>query len=94
MDLIRPGAQPPIDLIPVLKYLPERWAPWKSKCRELRTEQMALYAWLRELCEKRVREGTKTGCFLEKVIEDREKLGLEDDMIAYGNLHPMAYYGH
>lgn len=32
-----PGVIPPIDLLPILKYVPARWAQWKTKCLALRT---------------------------------------------------------
>jgi hypothetical protein len=38
-----PGVYPPIDLIPVLKYLPERWAPWLAVCRRSKSEMAAFH---------------------------------------------------
>ncbi|KAJ6487800.1 cytochrome P450 [Mycena sanguinolenta] len=32
---------PPIDLVPALKYLPERWAPWSAACRRSKSELAA-----------------------------------------------------
>jgi len=29
------GATPPVDLLPFLKYIPERFAPWKAKMRQV-----------------------------------------------------------
>lgn len=41
--VLAPGAHPPVDLMPYLKYVPERWAPWKTLCKEIRKLQMGLY---------------------------------------------------
>ncbi|KAJ7336385.1 cytochrome P450 [Mycena albidolilacea] len=38
-----PGVYPPIDLVPVLKYLPERWAPWLAVCRRSKSEMAAFH---------------------------------------------------
>ncbi|KAK7055284.1 cytochrome P450 [Favolaschia claudopus] len=38
------GNFPPIDLIPVLKYLPERWAPWLAISRRSRAQTAALHS--------------------------------------------------
>jgi hypothetical protein len=63
---------PPVDLIPVLKYVPERWAPWKVICQEVKTLQRRLYFGLLEETETRLARGENTGCFMEDVLQRRE----------------------
>ncbi|KAJ7444580.1 cytochrome P450 [Mycena galericulata] len=41
--LLEPGATPPVDMIPLLKLIPERWAKWKRDSKRVRTLQRALY---------------------------------------------------
>ncbi|KAI0077958.1 cytochrome P450 [Panus rudis PR-1116 ss-1] len=81
--MLEPGAHAPIDLLPILQHVPERWAPWKTQAREIRGKQQRMYYGLRDLCAKRISEDRRTGCFLEEVIENKKKFGLDDEMIAY-----------
>lgn len=41
LHILLPGVYPPLDLVPALKYLPERWAPWLAACRRSRSETAA-----------------------------------------------------
>jgi hypothetical protein len=70
---------PPVDLLPILKYVPERWAPWKGICREARTLQRRLYFGLLEETEARLVRGESTGCFMEEVIQRQKDLGMSKD---------------
>ncbi|KAF9024651.1 cytochrome P450 [Hymenopellis radicata] len=40
---LAPGASPPVDMFPILKYLPEFLAPWKKEARALRRLQRHLF---------------------------------------------------
>ncbi|EJD48900.1 cytochrome P450, partial [Auricularia subglabra TFB-10046 SS5] len=80
---LEPGAHPPVDLIPILGKVPERWASWKTLCREVRRLQRKLYFGLLEECENRLKDGKHTGCFLEEVIERREEFGLTRELAGY-----------
>lgn len=79
-----PGAHPPIDLIPVLKYLPEKWgASWKGICREVKKMQRELYFGLLQEVEDVIKEkeDSGTGAFIEEVLKRREEFGLTREMI-------------
>jgi len=80
---LEPGAHPPVDLIPILKRVPERWASWKTLCKEVRRLQQKLYFSLLSECEERLKTGIPTGCFLEEVIERREEFGLTRELSGY-----------
>ncbi|KAK7681813.1 hypothetical protein QCA50_015160 [Cerrena zonata] len=80
--VIAPGTHPPIDLVPLLQYVPERWASWKTICKDLRKRQKGFYYRLLESCERRMNNGRNNGCFLEDVIINKETLGLTREMIA------------
>ncbi|KAJ7039818.1 cytochrome P450 [Mycena alexandri] len=51
-----PGVYPPIDLLPVLKYLPERWAPWRAACRRSNSEMAAFHLHFASAAEARSAE--------------------------------------
>jgi hypothetical protein len=77
---LAPGAHPPVDLLPALNYIPERWAPWKRACKEIRKRQRELYFGLYEECEERIVRGEENGCYMESVIEKREEFGMSREM--------------
>lgn len=77
------GAHPPIDLFPFLKYVPERWARWKTLCNQTRKLQRDLYFGLLDECEERLARGEENGCFMDEVIKGRERFGLDREMLAY-----------
>ncbi|KAF7340735.1 Cytochrome p450 [Mycena sanguinolenta] len=73
----------PVDLVPFLKYVPERWAPWKQLWRETRRLQRSLYFGFLEQAEQRIHRGLKNETFIEKILDRQEELGLNREMIAY-----------
>ena len=82
-EIIEPGATPPVDAFPVLKYLPEFLAPWKAKARAIRAEQRNLYLALHEETKLKVAIGQAQDCFIAKLMKDQEKNGLTEEEVAY-----------
>lgn len=82
-QLMEPGAHPPVDLLPFLKYVPERWAPWKQACKHVRSLQRNLYFGLLDDCENRLRKGEGNGCYMEEVIERQDALGLDHELLGF-----------
>ncbi|EIN04045.1 cytochrome P450 [Punctularia strigosozonata HHB-11173 SS5] len=84
-ELFDPGAHPPVDMIPVLKLVPERWAAWKSLVKRLRHLQRALYLRLVKHCENRVAngEGSEQEPFIDRVIRKEGEYGLTREMTTY-----------
>ncbi|KAI0793048.1 cytochrome P450 [Irpex lacteus] len=78
--LLFPGSFPPVDQIPWLKYVPERFAKWKQACREVRDLQRELYFGLLDEAEKRTVEN---GCFIETVLRRADEWGMDREMIGY-----------
>lgn len=76
----RTGALPPMDLIPILKHIPERFAPWKTQARLVRNLQRELYFGLHDEAEKRMADGHENGCFMEEVLAKREELGMDREL--------------
>uniref|UniRef100_A0A8H7XLF7 Uncharacterized protein n=1 Tax=Psilocybe cubensis TaxID=181762 RepID=A0A8H7XLF7_PSICU len=81
-NTISPEAAP-VDLIPILKYIPERFAPWKRLWKVTQAQQQALYYSLLEYTESKVRGGNGSGSFVETLLEKQAELKLSRDMIAY-----------
>lgn len=81
--ILEPGATPPLDLLPILQYIPEFLAPWKAGCREIRNRQQNLYFGLRDMCAKRMKDGRRNGCFLEDIIDLQEKWGIDSATVGY-----------
>ncbi|KAL4933416.1 cytochrome P450 [Aspergillus undulatus] len=86
--LLEPGAIPPVDGLTFLQYIPEFMAPWKQKAKQVRRDQSAIYFGLYNATKQRMRRGIRTGCFMEKLIDDQEKNNLDDEHTTYlgGNL--------
>ncbi len=79
---LAPGASPPVDMFPILKYLPEFLAPWKTEARALRRLQRQLFFTALEECEERLRLGEGNNCYLEELIQQKDEIGLNRDQIA------------
>ncbi|PPQ87190.1 hypothetical protein CVT25_015020 [Psilocybe cyanescens] len=73
----------PVDLIPILKYIPERWAPFKQLWRETRRLQRALYFSFLEHTEQKVTSGNKTGSMIEDVLRRQSELGISRELTGY-----------
>ncbi|KAJ7586976.1 cytochrome P450 [Mycena floridula] len=82
-EIMEPGAHPPVDLLPFLNYIPERWAPWKRACKTVRSMQLDLYFGLLERCENRLRKGEGNGSYMEEVIERQDALNLDRELVGY-----------
>jgi hypothetical protein len=96
--LIDGAAHPPVDLLPILKYVPERWASWKSLCKEVRSLQSELYFGLLSECEERVAKSQSQTqlAFMDEVVERQKELGLGRDIVGlvsrYLESHCMAEF--
>ncbi|PPQ71180.1 hypothetical protein CVT25_004820 [Psilocybe cyanescens] len=68
-------AAAPVDLVPLLKYVPERLAPWKQLWRTTRQLQKSLYFSLLEYAEERISTGHRNGSLVESIIDKQVELG-------------------
>ncbi|KAG9045811.1 hypothetical protein FS837_005601 [Tulasnella sp. UAMH 9824] len=82
-QLVRPGETPPLDLIPALKYVPERFAQWKTTLKNLRNAQREYYGGLMDETRQRMERGNGNGCFMEKIMDRQEEFKLTDEMTLY-----------
>ncbi|KAJ3721313.1 cytochrome P450 [Lentinula guzmanii] len=77
---LEPGAHPPIDLLPFLRHVPRRWAPWKILCDKTRKAQRELYFGLLDECNQRVQQGDENGCYMEEIIKRQDEFGLDREL--------------
>ncbi|KAH8093927.1 cytochrome P450 [Cristinia sonorae] len=87
-NILVPGSAPPIDHFPILNHIPERFAVWKRRSREIREGQRRLWFKLADICQQRLDEHRPSGCFLESVLKKKDRYELDHEQIAYlgGNL--------
>ncbi|THV02733.1 cytochrome P450 [Dendrothele bispora CBS 962.96] len=77
-----PGRHPPVDLIPILKYVPMRWALWKREAKVVRNLRQAHYYSLLDRVQKRVDRGASFGAFMEQIVQDYESTGMDRELMA------------
>ncbi|KAJ7898542.1 cytochrome P450 [Mycena olivaceomarginata] len=81
--ILSPGATPPVDAMPILKFIPERWAKWKRECKSIRNLQRTLYFGMMEEVRDRMRRGEGNGCYMEEVVGRENELGMDNEMTSY-----------
>ncbi|KAJ7170769.1 cytochrome P450 [Mycena crocata] len=83
-ELLFPGSYAPVDFIPILKYVPARFAPWKGMCAKVRKMQQDLYFGLLVEVEERIKAKKEgNGCFMETVIKRADEWGFTRDMVGH-----------
>ncbi|KAF9467088.1 cytochrome P450 [Collybia nuda] len=66
----------PVDLFPILEYVPEVFAKWKRQVKNVRGMHEALYGRLLDEVQGRLKLGAGNGCFLEDIINRADDLGI------------------
>ncbi|KAF8608239.1 cytochrome P450 [Ceratobasidium sp. AG-I] len=82
-EVLEPGAHPPMDLIPILKKVPERFAPWKTLCAHTRKLQRDLYFGLLDETEQRIANHQENNCFMEQIIARQTEFGMSRELVGY-----------
>lgn len=84
-EVTDPGAHPPVDLFWPLQYVPKRWAYWKRLADTTRGIRDELYGSLHAQCERAIKTEKHTGCYLESLMLNQEKLSMtRDEVIGMG----------
>ncbi|KAK7040226.1 hypothetical protein VNI00_010032 [Paramarasmius palmivorus] len=84
---MQPGTVPPVDKLPILGYIPERWAPWKALLKEVQRKHHELYFGFFEECERRMMtdndsEGS-SGSLVEELLRQTQEHGMDRDTLVY-----------
>ncbi|KAK7051589.1 hypothetical protein VNI00_004568 [Paramarasmius palmivorus] len=82
-QIAAPGAIPPLDILPFLNYIPERWAKWKRLVKDLREKQRKTHLALFDECERRMKSGEGNGSYMEEVLRRQEEFGLSREVLGY-----------
>jgi len=80
--LLEPGATPPVDAFPFLRYLPGFMCSWKREVKDLRKIQQSMYYGLLNETKQKMQDG-ETDCFMARLIRQREKNKFDDEQLAY-----------
>jgi len=85
--ILDPALQPPIDMLPILQFVPE-WmgASWKGLCREAKRVTHGLYHGLFTQLEERNDRGHYNGSSVETLRSRAGEWGLSKEMVWY-NIH-------
>ncbi|KAL8290641.1 hypothetical protein RQP46_002899 [Phenoliferia psychrophenolica] len=77
-SFLNPGGAPPVDLFPILKLVPEAFAPWKVRALKARKDMQTFYhdVLFDELKRKRAM-GKSPGCWMDTLIDQNGKSGPE-----------------
>ncbi|KAG8937585.1 hypothetical protein FRC03_008033, partial [Tulasnella sp. 419] len=78
-----PGGAPPVDLLPILDYLPDRFANnWKAKCETIKTLIDEIVLDVVEGASRRLSQGQPNGSYIEVLMENSEEWELEKDDVS------------
>ncbi|KAI0937993.1 hypothetical protein AcV7_003311 [Taiwanofungus camphoratus] len=83
VNLLAPGAHPPVDMIPILQKVPEMFAHWKHVAQQVRNTQRKLYFGLLAEVEARIARGDGNNSFMETVCERAKVWGLDIELRSY-----------
>ncbi|KAF4605482.1 hypothetical protein EYR40_004266 [Pleurotus pulmonarius] len=78
-ELVAPFDHPPLDFFPILRHVPERWAPWKTLSKKTKQIRDAFDQDLFLQCEEAVQSGKRPVCFVENVLDTKVELGVSRD---------------
>lgn len=82
--VMEPGNTPPVDIFKFLHYIPEQvFGNWRSRAKNVGDEMNGLYADMVKQIEKRREAVGSKGCFMDRVLDQREKLELNDHQLLF-----------
>ena len=72
---MEPGANPPVDVFPILKLIPTRFAPWKRRALHAGSVMDAVWGGALKTVRERRATGEKRDCIADKIINEYEAKG-------------------
>ncbi|KAF4334393.1 oxidoreductase [Fusarium beomiforme] len=83
LEAIEPGANPPIDLIPSLWYLPGKW---KKRAYEMRDHMDSVWGRARKMVDDRRARGDKRECLIDMKLDEYNQKGWSLSQQGFNNL--------
>lgn len=92
LELLTPGLAPPVDMFPIMKYMPKFLAKWKNNARELRRRQRAWYYMMLDTAKEELKKSTVKldhpvtayePLMVTLLQQQADKAGFSDDQLAY-----------
>ncbi len=78
------GNTPPVDLIPFLHYISERFlGNWKSRAINVSKKMNALYSQYLQIVISRREKNVNKGSFMDGVLDKNEKLGFTKHQLSF-----------
>jgi cytochrome P450 len=83
---MEPGANPPVDIFPILRYIPERFAFWKRRALDAGKTMDDAWRGARERVEARRAKGIKRDSIIDSCLDEYEKKGMPFSQHGFDNL--------
>ena len=82
--VMEPGNAPPVDAMPILKFVPEKLlGMWRSRAQSVNVEMNKLYdEWLGYVVGRRETSGSHD-CFMDRVLDQEEKIRFDKHAIYF-----------
>jgi len=83
---MEPGANPPVDIFPILKYIPSRLAFWKRRAMDAGKTMDHAWGEARARIEARRAKGIRRDCIIDHLLDEYEKNGWPFSQHGFNNL--------
>ncbi|VUC36506.1 unnamed protein product [Clonostachys rosea] len=103
LELLEPGNAPPVDMVPMLRWIPEKFASWKTDARYVRDYMFEEYAGYLKSAQKLSGESDvaksdqnkspRFKCLMTKILEDGLEEGKGNDGKLSYSPDQLAYLG-
>lgn len=74
-EAMEPGANPPVDEFPFLKYIPAMFAPWKRRCKTSGDAMHAIWFEARRRVDERRERGDVRFSLADKLLDEYAEKG-------------------
>ena len=71
-EAMGPGANPPVDVYPILKLIPTRFAPWKQRAHRVNRKMDEVWSRTLNAVRKRRATGEKRDCMADEILDEVE----------------------
>jgi cytochrome P450 len=92
LEFLTPGSAPPVEMFPILKYVPKAFAKWKGGAKDLRMKQRAWYYMMLNTAKEEIKTDTVRvdhrpapyeSLMASLLRQQTDKGGFSDDQLAY-----------